>query len=162
MEGARRDPSVVAALSLYNRDLRNGSAPPKNSPETSTSKNNAPRKVSIMTNQNAQKVISKSKALCAWISRSWMFIFLFHHLSYTTIFFKSFHGDTVTFLSWHCQPCQGPLKSRILSFFIRLLILQTMSRLDLDQYLFVNSMCKIFSSKYWIRYSKMNSIIKFI
>jgi len=65
MEGARRDPSVVAALSLYNRDLRNGSSSSKEPPETSTSKSNVPRKVSIMTNQNAHKVISKSKAQCA-------------------------------------------------------------------------------------------------
>ena len=69
MEGARRDPSVVAALSLYNRDLRNGSSPSKEPPETSTSENNIPRNISIMTNQNAHnlshKVISKSKAQCA-------------------------------------------------------------------------------------------------
>ena len=37
-----------------------------------------------------------------------------------------------------------------------------MSRLDLDQYLFVNSMCKIFSPKYWIRNSKLTSKIEFI
>ena len=70
MEGARRDPSVVAALSLYNRDLRNGiSSPSKEPSETSTSKNNVPRNISIMTNQNvhnlSHKVISKSKAQCA-------------------------------------------------------------------------------------------------
>ena len=80
MEGARRDPSVVAALSLYNRDLRNGSPPPKDSSETSTAKNSVPPKVSIMANQNAQKLISKSKAPCAWISGKSMFIFYLRYL----------------------------------------------------------------------------------
>ena len=111
MEGARRDPSVVAALSLYNRDLRNGSTPQKTHQKHRLRKIMSLEKYRLWPIRMLKKWFLKVRLYVpeSVDHQCFYYYFLFHQLSYTTIFFQKFAW-------WHCHLFKLTLSTLSLAF----------------------------------------------